>query len=218
MKRTFLAVALCLAISSVVRAEIMVATSVEWLTCNSEVVVVGKIKQITTINGAHSVIYEDCVVEVSEVLKGDIKDKQITFCLRTFSLFPTAKALMNSKDGVLFFLSTSKENGSEAHLNNKLVPSSEQFPLSIVDLSNPPKNLFNMKFMALTKGEDILRDCRSTLTTLKKYQADNPKQEVKRHYLKVPFETDAYKLLYSDSACYLYVPDFMSKESKSNFY
>lgn len=218
MNRIILAVAFCLAISSVARAELMVASSVEWLSCNSEVVVVGKIKQITTTKGVYSVIYEDCVVEVSEVLKGDVKGKQITFCLRSVSESPTAKAFMNSKDGVLLFLSKSTGHGSEAHLDNKLVPSSGRCPLSIVDLSNPPKHMFNMKFDVLSQKEHILGDCRGALAALKKHQTDNPEKEVKRHYLKVPFGTEAYKLLNSGSSCYLYVPDFMSRESKPKFY
>jgi hypothetical protein len=51
------------------RAEIIGCSSIEWLTCEAEVVVVGRVEKIVTTRGPGSVLYEDCTVEVKEVIK-----------------------------------------------------------------------------------------------------------------------------------------------------
>src|SRR4051794_19627 len=57
-------------------------SSLEWLTCEAEVVVVGKIETIVTTRGAYDIIYDDCTVVVEEVLKGKA-GKRLVFCFRT---------------------------------------------------------------------------------------------------------------------------------------
>ncbi len=207
-----------LAMPIIAFAEIMVASALEWLSCSAEIVAVGKIKNISITKGIHSVIYEDVTVEIHELLKGDIHDKEITFCLRTLSSEPNAKSLMNSEEGILFFLSSSKDHGSEHHLDNKLVPTSLDFPLSIINLSSPSKFIFNMEFENVKDRDKILLTCRRTLNKLKEYKLSGPNMEIEKHYLKIPWDTQASKTLYSGSTCYLYVPNFMSEESEENFY
>lgn len=196
MKRRVALVALLGMLCGAARAEIMVASSIEWLTCTSEVVAVGKIEKITITKGVHSVIYEDCVVQVDEVLKGDMKGKKLTFCLRTLSANPTAKAFMNSKEGVLLFLSKSKDHGRETHLDNKYVPRSKHLPFSVIDLSNPPKDVFSKEMNILTDKDKILRIVRKWSTSAIAYSVD----------YEVPFDSPIHQRLYAGSACYLWVP------------
>ncbi len=196
MKKVILAVAFCLTISSVARAETMAASSVEWLSCKSEVIVVGKIKDITITKGVHSVIYEDCTVQIHEVLKGDSKAKDLVFCLRTHSSKPTAKDFMNSKDGILFFLSKSKDHGSERHLDNKYVPSSMRLPLSILDLSDIPDEVYSKEMRILTDKKMILNLVRTWSDSTISHSLRS----------EVPFGSPIFKHLYAGSACYLVVP------------
>jgi len=196
MKRSVLLVALLGMLCGAARAEITGASSIEWLTCTSEVVAVGKIEKITITKGVHSVIYEDCVVQIDELLKEDIKGKELTFCLRTLSANPTAKAFMNSKEGVLLFLSKSKDHGRETHLDNKYVPASKHHPLSIIDLSNPSKYLFSKEMRILTDKDEIFRIVRKWSASLIVHSLDR----------EVPFESPIYQRLYAGSACYLCVP------------
>jgi len=196
MKKIILALAFCLAISSVARAEIMVASSVEWLSCESEVIVVGKITDITTTKGVHSVIYEDCTVHIHEVLKGDSKAKDLVFCLRTLSAKPSAKAFMNSKDGILLFLSKSRDHGPERHLDNKYVPSSMRSPLSILDLSDIPNHVYSKDMRILTDKKRILNLVRTWSDSTISHSL----------WSEAPFGSPIYKQLYAGSACYLVVP------------
>src|SRR6185436_1386481 len=90
---TFIAVS-CV---SAARAEIREAPSVEWLTCAAEVVVVGKISKITETKGPGDVTYEDCLVDLDRIVKGNFDGKPITFTLRRLGKQPTAQAWVNSK-------------------------------------------------------------------------------------------------------------------------
>ncbi|MHC4645367.1 MAG: hypothetical protein ACYTBJ_07685 [Planctomycetota bacterium] len=196
MKRTIFALALVLLLSGQSYAEIMGASSIEWLSCKSEVVVVAQIKEITITKGPHSVIYEDCAVQIHEVLKGDIKGEELVFCLRGLSSKPTVKDFMNSKEGVLLFLSKSKNHGSERHLDNKYVPSSMCFPFSILELSDIPKDVYSKEMRILTDKNEILNlvtkwvDCRISHSVCS----------------EVPFDSPIFKQLYAGSSCYLIVP------------
>jgi len=118
--------------------EVRVAPSLEWLTCQAEVIVVGKIKTVTTTKGTGPVIYEDCVVQVEEVLKGQIKGGEVTFCLRSSSPNSGIRPSLNRKGDTLFFLSKSKGHGPKSHLNGKYVPTSLSPVLTILNLADPP--------------------------------------------------------------------------------
>lgn len=115
-------------------------------------------------------------------------------------------------------MSKSKDHGEETHLNDKYIPTSTSHPLSIIDISSSnSKYVFSIDFKTV-ENKNIVPVCREILAKLKKYQAENPEGKIKRHYLKVPFDSEIHKLLYGGSSCYLYVPDFMSKESHERFY
>lgn len=196
MKRTIFAITLLFLLSGQSRAEIMGASSIEWLSCQSEVIVVGKIDKITITKGVHSVIYEECTVQIAEVIKGDIKDKELAFCLRTLSSKPTAKDFMNSNQGVLLFLSRSKGHGPERHLDNKYVPTAMGSPFSIIDLSNVSNDLYSKEMRILTNPEEILKTVRTW--------ADSKVSHCL--WWEVPFDSAIFNQLYAGSACYLIVP------------
>lgn len=177
------------------RAEISIAPSIEWLACESEVILVGKITKIDLTKGVHAVTYEDCNFQIQEVIKGDIKGEEVSFCIRTLSE-PTAKAFLDSKDGILLFLSKSTDHGSEQHLDNKYVLTSDHTPLSIFDLSNGPKVVYSKQMTILTDKKEIL-----DLTRL--WSHSKISHSI---WSEIPPDSPIFARLYAGSTCYLTVP------------
>lgn len=196
MRTILLASLMALAIADSSRAEIRVASSVEWLACGSEAVVIGKITRIATTKGEGEVVYQDCTVQVDEVLKGDVKGKELLFCLRSLPPHPSGKDFMNSKKGVLFFLIKSKDHGPEHHLDNMYVPTSYREPLSIIELSRLPGDTYG-------KGMTILSDDKELLKAVRTWAESKTLHSVQA---EVPYASPIHARLYAGSACFLVVP------------
>ncbi|MCH7727919.1 MAG: HEAT repeat domain-containing protein [Planctomycetes bacterium] len=177
-------------------AEIMVAPSLEWLTCKAEVIVVGKIKGITVTKGRGSVIFEDCVVGVEQTLKGNVTGKRVEFTLRKFNNGPSVNAFVNSKDGAIFFLSQSKDHGSERHLDGKLVPTSLSMQMSVFDLSKPQDKIYS-------KEMKFVRNKKEILATVRQWSMSPVKHSL---WSEVPFDSPIFKKLWAGSSVYLLVP------------
>src|ERR1017187_10345153 len=148
------------------RSEVIVGASVEWLTCASEVVAVGRIEKIVTTRGPGDVFYDDCTVVVEDVIKGKVQGNNLVFCLRTLSAESAAKRWMKSKEPILLFLSKSQKDGSETHLDNMLVPTTDQFPISVIDLAAPGKYVIDSRFKVLAGKKGILSTCRKATAVL----------------------------------------------------
>jgi hypothetical protein len=187
-------------------AEISAEPSIEWITCESEVITIGKITDIKVTKGIYSVIYEDCTVQIDKILKGNVQEKELMFCLRTTSSKPTAKEFMNSKDGVLLFLSKSKNRGQEQHLDDMFVPK------FMIDLSNLQKNVFSKEMV-------ILKDKDRILEIVKEWSNSKIAHPL---WSKVPFNSGIWEQIYAGSSCYLIVPaeekyrDIFMKMAKSD--
>jgi hypothetical protein len=186
--------ALCTANTSF--AEISVAPSVEWLSCAAEAIVIGKISKITTAQGPGMVTYEDCVVEVKEVVKGRLDGKELAFTLRRLGDSPTAEPFLKSKEGVLLFLSKSKDHGSEQHLDNKWTPTMVGGEAPIVDLSKPAEKVYSKDMKIVTDPKELLKIVR--------VWAKSPVKHSLRS--EVPTDSPIWSKLYAGSACYLIVP------------
>jgi len=176
--------------------EVRVAPSLEWLTCQAEVIVVGKIKTVTTTKGTGPVIYEDCVVQVEEVLKGQIKGGEVTFCLRSSSPNSGIRPSLNRKGDTLFFLWKSKGHGPKSHLNGKYVPTSLSPVLTILNLADPPKHIYSRDMVALADRDQILRVVRDW----------SKSRIVHSLWSEVGHDSPIHRHLYSGSVCYLVVP------------
>jgi hypothetical protein len=209
---------LALALSgSFARAETMVGSSLEWLTCESDVVVVGRIKKIVTTRGPGSVFYDDCTVAVEEVIKGKVVDRMVVFCFRSLAKESPARSWMKSEQPLLLFLSESRDHGPEKRLETMLVPASGQAPLSVIDLAAPGKYVIDRQFTVLSEKSAILETCRSTVKRLNEHLKKSfvdPQTKVKEVRLEVPTGSSAWRSLYWGSVCYLKVPGFMTLEAK----
>jgi hypothetical protein len=195
------------------RAETIVGNSLEWLTCESDVVVVGRIEQVVTTRGPGSVLYDDCTVVVEEVIKGKFDKGRVVFCLRDLSTEPRARAWMKSEQPLLLFLSRSRDPGPEKRLEGMLVPTTHEFPLSVIDLAAPGKYVIDRRFEVLSDRTVILETCRKTVRLLEEHWKKNgiaPGTKVETAYLEVPIDSKAWKSLYAGSACSLKVPAFLA--------
>jgi hypothetical protein len=199
---------------TICRAEIIIGSSVEWLTCEADVVVIGRVERIVTTRGPGAIVYDDCTVEVKEIIKGKVEGGRLIFCLRTVSAASPAKAWMKSPEPVLLFLSPSKRDESEKRLDGMLVPTNLQFPLSVIDLAAPGKYVLDTHFKVLTDQKAILETCRKSAVQLADHLKRNPGARVEARRLEVPGLSEAWHSLYAGSKCYVKAPVFVAKGQK----
>lgn len=200
------------------RAEITVASSVEWLTYSSDVIAVGKIVDVKPHKGPGAVVYDDCTLGVTELIKSPAARNEIVFTFRRFERDQSAVAWQRDGSELLVFLSLYKDQAGDEHFDGALVPTSQQFPLSLIKLAAPGKYVIDISFKVLKDRGAVLRATHAALRMVKDYLEAGGAKSIKRHYLEVRPGVEAHESLYAGSSCYLYVPSFMSKESRANFY
>jgi hypothetical protein len=191
------------------RGEMVGALSVEWLTCSSDVVVVGKVSEISTSRGPGDVVYEDTTVTVSKVIRGKVEGKTLSFVLRTLQTLPTSKQWMKPKEGVLFFLSYSKGHGAEKKLDGRLVPTSNQCPLSIIDLAKPTKWIVGIGSKQLKDKKSIMAAVKTAAKALDEKKAQDKSFRLKHKAVSVPHDSKVFQALWAGSGVILTVPEFM---------
>jgi hypothetical protein len=207
----FLACILCAAPAG---AETTVASSVEWLACDAEIVATGRLKDVREFKGPGDVVYEDCTLLVTELLKSTAQLGEVTFTFRRFNREHSASDWMRNHTRLLVFLSRSNDHGAEEHLNGALVPTSMRFPFSVVDLAEPGKYLINTSFDILEYGPEVITAAREGLRALNNYRLKRGGKRAEMLRVAVPLDSKAHNALYAGSACYLLVPNFMAKDAK----
>jgi hypothetical protein len=208
----FFALLLC---ATHVRAESAGARSVEWLACDAEVIAVGRLKEVRQVKGPGEVIYEDCTLALTELLKSTAQKDEVRFTFRRFKHHPSMADWMHDDAELLVFLSTSKDHGPEKRLDGALVPTSMASPLSLVNLAEPGRFLIDIKFNVLKYGWEVLDATRGGLLALNNYQLSEGHKQVEMLRVEVPFNTEAQAALYAGSVCYLDIPGFMAQERQA---
>lgn len=210
----YVAVTLLLPCSS--HAENMAARTVEWLVCASDVVAVGKITRIKTVKGPGDVFYEDCVLTVTESIN-NASAQTIPFCYRRFS--SDSVEWLSAGGEFLVCLSIHKAAYDEARmhlytdpdyetrLHNLLMPTSQNFPRSIIQLASPERFVMSNRSELLTTKDQVLATARSAAEALRSYRATHPKAAIRES--RIPAEGEAAGVLYGGSATSLIVPEFM---------
>ncbi len=192
------------------RAEITGTASVEWLTCTSKIVAVGRISKITSVKGPGQVIYKDCVLAVSESIKGDAA-KEVEFCYRHFP--EEEKSWKKPDQDLLVFLSVWKDHYTdeqargggfrdpsyEIRMHGKVVPTGSGLSsFCIMTLSRLP-DLFDKDMKRISDRESVLGLCRKWASSpiVNSIQEEAPwGSEVQRKYdggSSVLFEVPAEK-------------------------
>lgn len=205
-------------LSLIARAEIMVGTSVEWMTSASKIVAVGKLEKISETKWLGSVIYESYVLKTTEVIKGDKRQKEIKFINRSLSAHNSLKGLAENGNQVIVFLTFYGETDNEKFLHGKLVPTNKIYPLSVVNLDNPGKYIIDTNFIVLRNKESIVEICRKSVKDLKKFSKENPSVKIESRVVEVPMGSEAFNSLYAGSVVYLTVPNFMFLTAKKSIF
>ena len=194
-----------LAMTHHAQGEIRGTDSVEWMTCASSVVIVGKVKNVTSTKGPGDVVYDDCTVEVSETIKGK-PAKEVTFSYR--HLGHAENDWKAPRKNLLVFLSVWQDDYTdkqarlltepdyETRMHKRLVPSRDHSPFSILILTDLPKTLFDKEMRRVTDRNELLGLCRQ-------WAASGVTQSVREN---APLDSDVFKQLFGGSAVFLAVP------------
>jgi hypothetical protein len=199
-------------------AEIIVASSVEWLSYSSDVIAVGRIVGSKAQQSSGAAADEECIFRVEELIKSPVPVSELRFTYRRFQQEQSAATWRRNNTKLLVFLSHAEGRDSGGRSADSLVPTSGQFPLSLVNLAAPGKYVVDINFKVLTDGGEIIQATRSAVREVQDYLRANGEAGIKRHYLEVPFSAEAHKHLFAGSTCYIYVPSFMSKVSRPDIY
>lgn len=205
MKYAFSILALfaTLGLTPAVRGEIIVASSVEWLTVASDVIANGRITSHERVKGPYAVVYDTYTLAPIELVKGSRKSP-IVFILRQLKI----EAAFEVGDEAIVFLSKSDGN-DDAFLTGKLVPTNMQFPLSVTR-SNAPEGFFiSIAQKVLKNRTEILDTARSAKRAEEEYLKTKPRRTIKPHRLELPLHGEAFAALYRGSVTYLIIPSFL---------
>ncbi len=208
MKKT---VALLIFVFSIftAKAEINAGYSLEWLCADAGLIAVGKLKSYEKTNS--NLMMFLCTFETTEMITGSAQSP--VYFIVKYMPEDSLKKYVSEKTPMLVFLkeTTRPYKTKTMHTSWQTMETYNSHP-AMMNLDTPPKWLIKAEgFMPMTKREDILSFCRSCLIKLGEYQILG--KTVFENFLEVPYQTEAYLLLFSGSTCYLKVPDFMFPKS-----
>lgn len=195
--------------STLAQAAISGTGSLEWRVCQAKIVAVGRLKEVKTVVWGQ-VLYEDCVLEVSENIKGS-DAKNISFTFRHVTA--NKEKWKYPKGEVLVFLSvwedrfTDEEAASsgfadpyyETRMHKRLVLMGRGDRLdgySIIPLTNPLADVWDKEMQPVTDKDEMLTICR-------KWNKSPITHSIE---IDVPFDTPLYKRYYAMSAVLFVVP------------
>jgi len=218
MKRhgmVFSALGVLLIWTSASTGEIMGTDSIEWMTADCKLVVRGRVAKEEKEAGEGSQIYEDVTAAVSEVIKGEYKAGSVTFRWMTYKGHKTAESWRKSGHEILFFLKKGDPSIERGRYRNRWTLRTRR--TGWVDLDDPGNSAIAASFKVIKTKQEILDIVRKRAALLKRkppaVRADRvgiepnvftPQKGVIR--LDVPFGSEAFRVLYGGSSCFLMVP------------
>ena len=198
----------------VLKAEINVGNSVEWLCADANLIAVGTLKSYSK-SSTDNFMYV-CTFESTEIIFGT------TISPVVFSIHYIAEDSLKKYElqqiPMLVFLKENKVNpkSKETKIQWNIMEAYNSLP-AFVNLTTPQQLLITATdFSVFTNREKIILYCRQTLKMIAEYQIMG--KTVFKNYLEVPYQTTAFNLLYSGSSCYLYVPDLLFPKSKEKMF
>ncbi|MEI6764325.1 MAG: hypothetical protein WCM76_01715 [Bacteroidota bacterium] len=198
-----------------IKAEINAGSSIEWLCASADIVATGKITSVCSVKGQNGIT--GCVFKVSQYLKGNASG-DLYFYVPWFASDSLQKLKKNESEIIVFLKKADNIYTSGNKTFDYIVMESYNSVPALAKLEKPQKAFISAaNFKLLTTGTQILECSRKAISRMQEYTQTQQK-EIKRHYLEIPYNTDAWDLLYSGSSCFLYVPAFMFPESNEDFY
>ncbi len=213
MKKTGLFVLFLFSLFSA-RSEINIGNSVEWLCADAGLIATGKLKSYTKAEGGNNLW--TCTIQTMEILKGTT-ESPLDFTINNITE-DSLKKYVSEQSTLLIFLKESEKPFKNKKLKTSwyIMETVNSAP-ALINIFNPQEALITAyTFSVLNNRELIISVCRLCLKKIAEYEIQG--KTVFMNYLEIPYQTPAYGLLYSGSACYLTVPDFMFPESKEKLY
>lgn len=197
------------------KAEINVGNSIEWLIVQADLVVKGNITYVD-MKGERII----CSIDITEGLKGVLSVTTLDFSMPTSKIQTDRlkKIMVGNKDVIIFLKNI---NSGKKKMSPEYTPLMDEGSgiYYIVDL-NDPGNMFisASDFRVLKDAGSIIQKCKSVSAKINLILEKKKNYEFKKYYLNIPFDVEAYNVLYSGSSCYLYVPEVFFPASKSGFH
>lgn len=196
-------------------AETMVEKSLEWLCSDSDLIVLGEVRSVSTkaLEGQR----KEATLEFApqSILKRDKKiplDARGSLRIWTSSTDPPEqmKAIKSGKCGhkILAFLKV---------VDGRITPDSDDSPYSLFDIEDASARCFSADCRRVS-GNGLVRQTESSLLLLKKLQAKSPERKLEKHYKLAPYDSDAGRELYSGSSTFLIVPGGLSADSRPGLF
>jgi|GEM_PF-6834160 len=177
-----------------------IGTSLDWLCYDADLIVTGRLTSTAHNKNADPLTDYQCEnrLSITSILKGSVNTTSIRFTsrLETLGGYPLEKMVDTE---VLLFLKV-----QHGHFH------AWYDGYSLVLLQKPAGNVITGDFRMLQKKEEIISYIESTLEKLKDKTAN-------AYYLEVPYQTEAYTALYSESTPFLIVPDVLYPSAKKSF-
>lgn len=170
-------------------AEINAADTIEWVTADSTLVVVGTVERVVS-RGS----WREVTLRVGETLKGTSSSK-LTFSFRVLAGDPAQKWEKKSTEILVFLVDAQRYVARDKDFGNeKLVPRFGPSSTGIYDLATT--EAYTTDYKVLRKRDELLAAVRgaSKSTATKAYRLD------------APHDTDAHNTLYGGSTVWIYVP------------
>lgn len=160
------------------RAEVVIAKSLEWLTYESDLVLVGQIENSVSRRAGYlsggQVVEHEVTLAVKETIKGKATQK-VSFRLDSLVSGHDERlaACLRSREPTLVFLQHKREK-------DVLVVNASDIDLPIVDLAAPGRRVFDATGNWLAIKERILQVCRDTAAKQAEHARKYPKGRVVR--------------------------------------
>ncbi len=210
MRTIFTAGLLLLSCASALRAEINIGLSAEWLTHDSSLVALA-----TAIDVQVNERKTECRYRLDDVIKGpqSVGDTVTIFALsRTKANALSLDKSLKAGNQMLVFAKVAERIDKEIDGKYFL---DQQLCRSAFFSTTPVEDLYSPDFHPIVKFDDLLRRTRAQVTKEFELKQQGWKGEIRRQSVEVPSDSEAWKYLYLGSACYLYVPEYITLDQKN---
>jgi len=205
--RTLLIAMVALLSPLVSSAEIMVGESAEWLAHTSDLIAKATPLEVRAIKG--QVWFTQVRCRLEDVVKGPATAGDVvTIYDYSFDKPDPLDLTGAAKKGRLFLLFAAVSKNRYSEIEGKFVLTLQPTPRSAFFLDEAVKNLYTPDSQRLTKIEDLLTRAREQVRREEEFQCAYPRGCVEEERRESPWDSPAYKDLYSGSSVYVFSPAY----------
>ena len=217
MKTITISVLLTLSLATVVKAEIAIGFTAEWLSHESALVALAIPVDVQSVQGPGDVWFTQCRYRLVDVIKGpqSVGDTVTIFDVshNNADLLSLGNAQKENRK-MLVFATVAEHMFKE--IDGKYVLTCVHGSKSAYSIDEPVDKLYTPEFGSLVKFDDLLSRTRKQVeheSDLKRrYWSGN----IGKRSLEVPFESEAHQQLYAGSSCYLWVPEYIAPNTETS--